>query len=384
MLKDQIKEIFPLAHRIWRFLKGFFTAAFKYRKLTFNRELIEHILWCKYGEAQLNLLYKSGNSQWNPLRLDIIETHKLQPSVLPGYYHYNPTLQLEDENIRVFWRVSDFSLVNFHDELGRWHRENLNDLENFERIATGVLDSRTGLNFWLISDETVLPEQYFINRVETAKALGRENDKIYVEDPRAHEGTGRYLTAHARFGKVGKNFYRMLLVDLATNSAIIVPSSDSNKTEKNWVVIREFEDYLLFLNQSNPPIINKVNLKTGISERAEIQEEEIQLNSKNLNGGSPFVRIDCSHFLRVARHMFPIYPLGGCRISVLVLHDSEFKEVARSKPFVFNKLGVEICNGLVIKDDSVYFSWGEDDIAMYVGKCTKDDLMSWFNRNLQN
>ena len=54
------------------------------------------------------------------------------------------------------------------------------------------------------------------------------------------------------------------------------------------------------------------------------------------------------------------------------------------KPFVFNKLGVEICNGLMIKDDLVYFSWGEDDLEMYVGRCSKAELMDWFNENLQN
>jgi len=88
--------------------------------------------------------------------------------------------------------------------------------------------------------------------------------------------------------------------------------------------------------------------------------------------------------MRVARLQFQIYGLGGCRISVLVLHDLKFKEVARSKPFIFNKLGVEICNGLMVKDDLVFFSWGEDDMDMCVGRCSKAELMRWFNENLQN
>jgi hypothetical protein len=176
----------------------------------------------------------------------------------------------------------------------------------------------------------------------------------------------------------------MIVIDLATNGGIIVPGSDPSKWEKNWVVIQELENSLLFLNQSKPAIINKVHTKTGVSERLEIQEDKSRQYFANLNGGSPFVRIDSKHFLRVARLTFPIYPIGVTRISVLVLHDLDFKEVARSKPFIFNKLGVEVCNGLLVKDGVVYFSWGEDDLEMYVGWCTKEELMHWFNENLQS
>jgi len=169
--------------------------------------------------------------------------------------------------------VSAFSFKNYQDELGRWHGTNLEVVEHFERIATGVMQSAES-DFGIMSQENVLPEIAIINRVESAKAIGWENAKIYVEDPRAHEGTGRYITACARFEKYKKSFFRMMLIELATNTGIIIPSSDPSKTEKNWVVIHELEDSLVFLNQSNPQIIDKVNIKTGISERVAVQENE--------------------------------------------------------------------------------------------------------------
>jgi len=354
------------------------------KQFIFDRKLIDYVLWCKWGEAQLNSLYKSGNSHRNPVRLDMLVAKKIRPNVLSEHYHYNPTLQLDNERIRVYWRVSAYSFVKYQDEIGKWHGTNLEDLEHFERIATGILDSSTESNFGFMMHESVLPEIEIIDRDEALKSIGWGGAEIYVEDPRAHEGTGRYISACARFEKDKKSFYRMLLIDLATYNGIIIPSSDLNRTEKNWVVICELKDSLLFLNQSKPLIIEKVNIKTGFSEKVPIQENESQPNLKDLNGGTPFVKIDAKHFIRVARLQFPIYGIGPCRISVLVLHDSEFKEVARSKPFVFNKLGVEICNGLIVKDNQIFFSWGEDDIAMYVGRCSKDDLMSWFNENLQH
>ena len=384
MLKGQIKDRLPFLYNPLRLFWGFFIAAVVCRRIIFDRKIIDHVRWCKWGESQLDLLYANENSHRNPLRLDMINKRKIRPSVLLDYYHYNPTLQNQDGIIRVYWRVSDFSFINYQDNLGRWHGTNIGELANFERIATGVLGTYSESNFGILSQERVLPEINFINRIEVSKATGNGSAELYIEDPRAHEGTGRYITAHARFGKVSKNFYRMIVIDLATNSGIIVPGSDPNKWEKNWVVIQELENSLLFLNQSKPAIIDKVNIKTGVSERLEIQEDESRQNFANLNGGSPLVRIDSKHLLRVARLTFPIYPIGVTRISVLVLHDLEFKEVARSKPFIFNKLGVEICNGLLVKDGVVYFSWGEDDLEMYVGWCTKEKLMYWFNENLQS
>ena len=384
-VKFQSKKRLPLLYKNLRLVYGFFLTVFAYKKISFDREIINFFLYCKFGETQLNSLYKNGHNHRNPLRLDIVLPQKIHTSTFPEYYHYNPTLQLQDVIIRVYWRVSDYTFLNFQDKLGRWHGKNLEQLENFERIATGILETNVESNFGVISKEIVLPQISVINGEEVAKAIGWEGANIYIEDPRAHEGTGRYISACARFGQVGKNFYRMIVIDLAKNQGVIIPSSESNKTEKNWVVIRELEDSLLFLNQSNPRLIDKVDVNTGISERLEIEENISRPNCKNLNGGSSFVRLDSKHFLRVARLQFPIYPNGGlCRISVLVLHNLEFTEIARSKPFIFNKLGVEICNGLLVIDDFVYFSWGLDDIEMYVGKCSKVDLMRWFNENLQN
>jgi hypothetical protein len=382
--KALIKTRLPIFYQRLRLAKGFFAALVEYKKVTFDQDVIEHIIWCKIGEGDLNALFGTANSHRNPLKLDIISIREIRPSVLPAYLHYNPTLQVQDEIIRIFWRVSDFTFENFQDEIGKFHTRKLEELENFERIATAVLETAGDADFGRISHERVLPEITIINREQSANEIGREPIELFIEDPRAHEGTGRYLTAHARFGRVGKNFYRMIVIDLATNSGIIVSGADPAKTEKNWVVIQELEDSLVFLNQSKPLKVDRVKLNTGISESLTIDENEDQSKHLNLNGGTPFVRLDSKHFIRVARLMFPIFPLGGCRISVLVLHDLDFKEVARSKPFIFNKLGVEICNGLVIKDDLVYFSWGQDDTRMYVGKCSRVELMLWFNQNLQN
>jgi predicted GH43/DUF377 family glycosyl hydrolase len=384
-VKLRIKEGSPVLYKNLRLFLGFFIAIFKYKKVSLDHKMINYLMYCKWGEAQLSSLYKNDHSALNPLKLDVITTHQIKPGALPEYFHYNPTLQLQNGNIRVFWRVSAYSLSNHRDEFGRWDGIEAKKSEYFERIATGVLDDTTGSNFGQISQENLLPAIKIVNAEEVSNALGYKDVDLYIEDPRAHEGTDRYLTACVRFGEIGNSFYRMTVIDLARNTGVLVSNPSMRTVEKNWVVIQELDDSLLFLNQSKPLLIDKVNINTGVWERLSIQENKILPNSKNLNGGTPFVQFDAEHYIRVARMHVPIFSVSdGCRINVLVLHNLEFQEVARSKPFIFNKLGIEICNGLLIKDGLVYFSWGFDDYEMYLGRCSKVELMRWFNENLQH
>ena len=63
------------------------------------------------------------------------------------------------------------------------------------------------------------------------------------------------------------------------------------------------------------------------------------------------------------------------------MHDLNFREIARTRPFVFKKYAYEICNGLVLRDNIFYFSWGENDEKMYYGKINKEDLITWISQN---
>ena len=86
--------------------------------------------------------------------------------------------------------------------------------------------------------------------------------------------------------------------------------------------------------------------------------------------------------MRVARIKFSIRNIGRARLSVLVKHDLNFREISRSRAFVFRETSIEICNGLDYDGSNFYFSWGENDRKMYVGSCAKKDLIDWFESNL--
>jgi hypothetical protein len=89
-VKSQFKGQLPILYKDLRLVMGFFLIAFTYRKITFDRGIINYFLYYKWGETQLNLLYEYSHSHRNSLRLDVIKSQRIQPTVLPEYYHYNP------------------------------------------------------------------------------------------------------------------------------------------------------------------------------------------------------------------------------------------------------------------------------------------------------
>jgi hypothetical protein len=137
------------------------------------------------------------------------------------------------------------------------------------------------------------------------------------------------------------------------------------------------------LKRSNPQEIVSVDTISGIAKSLPSIDLIKKKNYLELNGGSGFVLVDNLYYLRVARIQFSLAKLGRTRVSVIVKHDLNFTEISRSKPFIFQSLGVEICNGFAYSHDTFYFSWGQDDRSMYVGYCRKRDLLNWYNKNLQ-
>lgn len=383
-IKHLFKEKWPDLYKFSRLVYAFFYVIKKQKMISLNPSLLEHMLYCKWGESKLDRLYNSKFSTKNPLKLSILKIWKLEPKLLPKMYHYNPTLYSSQNSLMVFWRISDFTFGPYLDKYGIFTNYGLERLENYEAIGQAdlFLDSST-LSGSLVN-ERILENIQIVNLEESARSINRVGEPIFIEDPRAHEGDGRFVTAHARFGKVGNNFYRMLMIDLHTLKATIIPGDIPEQTEKNWIVLREKEDSLVMLNRSDPQIIFDVDLHSGNSRAQHTPNSVSERKRLNLNGGSATVLIDSKFYLRVARYQFPVYPIGIARISVLVMHDLDFMEIARSKPFVFDNIGVEICNGLVMYNNEIYFSWGKDDVEMFVGKCDKEQLMKWFYSNLQD
>lgn len=379
-----VKSRTPSLFKFFRLAYAFFYVLKTQNKILLKPTLLEHMLWCRWGEYRLNCLYASDFSSKNPLKLDILETWKIEPTISPSRFHYNPTLYVSGESLVMYWRISSYTILPQMNKYGVFSNEGLEKLENFEAIARANVSFQANSKLPLLLNEEILDNLKIVNTSESECMKARVGTPVYLEDPRAHEGEGRFITAHARFGKVGENFYRMILIDVASKRSIIIPGDDPKKSEKNWVVVSEKSNSLIMLNKGKPQILVEVEMRSGRSTRLISSESIEDAANMNLNGGSSFVLIASKFYLRVARIQLPLFPIGVARISVLVMHGLDFRELARSKPFVFNKIGVDICNGMAVLNGSIYFSWGQDDMEMFLGRCSVDELLEWFFANLQN
>jgi hypothetical protein len=209
------------------------------------------------------------------------------------------------------------------------------------------------------------------------------HETVMFLDPRAHQSDDSIITCNAYFGdflfKSSNSYIGMAIVDLNLKTALLISSVYNKEFEKNWVVAKTSDKEIKMLRSTHPLIFLDINRSNGLGT---LDTSVKSSSSINLNGGSGFCLVENKFYLRVARSQFKIRGVGGARLNYLVMHNLDLEEINRSKPFVFREVGVEICNGLDFKDGVFYFAWSENEKKIFVGKCNKDDLLTWFYQNI--
>ena len=390
-LLKSTREISPKGYSVVSWVFHFFYVLCRWQRFILDLHELSSFRRSKLGESHLNKVWKgSGSNFKNPVFIDILKVQKILPSILPDYFHYNPTLQVNNSHLNLFWRVSSNTLpINFdkRGDSSNIAQERFYE-ENFERIISGNLDLDLDLDLDIVtpSSQIVFDQLVIGNYHEIVDDLDIPDKSIFLEDPRAHRENGRYITAIARVGTIKSDWRgitRMVLIDIQEACAKIISSDNDRRVEKNWVVIQEYENSLIMLQHSNPQVIVNVDKKSGYAETVSGNPDNFIAEPNNVNGGSPFVLVDNSFYLRVARRQFISGSRVGVRLNLLVKHDLQLREVSRSTPFVFQELGVEICNGLALDGDRFYFTWGKNDREMYIGTCNKNDLLGWYETHKQ-
>jgi len=158
------------------------------------------------------------------------------------------------------------------------------------------------------------------------------------------------------------------IYDPLKNTTIQLKSPLNRRIEKNWVPIEVEGDILRLLYYSTPLHIIEVDLLSG-------NQKNTILNStgtaqKPLNGGSQFVKLEDGSYVRVARKRFAILGMGRIHFNYFVHHDINLIETGRSRPFVFQTLGFEICNGIKLDGNgNIYLTWAQNDRDMFIAVC---------------
>jgi hypothetical protein len=197
-----------------------------------------------------------------------------------------------------------------------------------------------------------------------------------LEDVRVIEDNGKeYLIGTLVTSSRPKPWKSSVAIyDVQSKRMVILKSPRNRENEKNWVPIEASEGSVKILYSSNPQITIEVDLQTG----EQINSIPIPQKGADLNGGSQLLKLPDGRYLRIARKRFAVLNRGRIHLSYFVLHDRNLMEINRSRPFVFQTLGFEICNGLSFIDKhEIIIAWGENDRKMYLATASLEEIIKW-------
>jgi hypothetical protein len=278
-----------------------------------------------------------------------------------GKFYINPTLNICGTKIELFFRETNVAILPKSDNRG-----------NMERVQIGP--SLTNATYrGILNDDGKITQQEKVIGEEPSESLedvrvisfGKLNLFIGTEVRNSSDKSPPAWRTRVAIRVDGKNFPLL--------------SPTGKNFEKNWVPILLEENTIFLLHSNNPTKLIEFDL---LDKSQSVYEVKDLCASLSLSGGSQFVSLPDSSYIRIARRRFPLFNRGYIHISFIVLHNSNFQETAVSTPFIFQDLGFEICNGLALNQENEFvFSWGENDMKMFVGISDYDETIRWVKNN---
>ena len=335
---------------------------------------------------------KNASKNWGyknfPLDLPVIplrEMYKLRTEIEPFFYHYNPSILFKSNRLYICWRVSNYKgspNVN-------WAKENVLSKSAFDpktfrnAIALGEItdfdiSAHSDIENQRLANELVefaprlesITSNTDVRNVSTLidpKFLGNDIDLILGNfESWTESSNGKYSVKQS-----------MGVLNLKEKSQCVLIPYQESSGEKNWSYVESTEDSFKFLRSSSPHVVLSVQKSLPYT----VVNVELESSIKPFaNGGSNFVLVDDSYFLRIARYRFSSKGRFNCHINIVIQHDLNLIEISRSKPFIFQVFGYEICNGFQLHGGEFVFSWGENDESMFLGSIEKRTFLHWLEQ----
>jgi hypothetical protein len=384
-LNGYVESVYFKYSMLVKSLCHFLRMLFLYHSFAISMELTRVLRAHILSEKSLKEHWLCKYDYRTPLRIEKMHIKELVLNrYTTGEFNYNPSIKRSNNIFEVYWRKSSYA-VPLQSSSNKFDLSRNYDSGNeFEKIMYGTFRFNEDTSKIKIRNQKTLE----IKNVHKVNGSTGRREKLkevfYFSDPRLHSSKSKFITSVVQYTHKSSDnnglFTGMALINRITRSAVLINSSDNSLIEKNWIVAKEQANDLIMLKSTNPFILKYIEVNSGQCVRHKTFTNRRKIMS-NLNGGSPFVLVD-NYYMRVARIKFSISNLGRARLSVLVKHDLNFREISRSRAFVFRETSIEICNGLDYDGSNFYFSWGENDRKMYFGHCAKEDLIDWYEDNL--
>lgn len=296
-----------------------------------------------------------------PLKINLknIRFSEIIPKPIPGYWQLNPTILKLNGGIFLCWRATNGVFSPEANRLGKMKlSKSTSQIRN--QILVGALDE----NFNLLS-QRVVHNSIGVPSFEDPRGFDSEGSPLVV---------GTVVTEEPSQG-LGKWRSSVGFLDLFTGEIRTINNPKGKQIEKNWAPITIENSKLKLLYSTNPHVIAEVDSDSG---EALFSTKTLDMRTPNLSGGSQFVKLPSGEFLRVSRRRLPVEGKGMVHFSYLMHYDEHLQLLRFSRPFIFRKVGFEICNGLILgENETIYFSWGEDDRKLYVMSAKLEEVLSW-------
>ncbi len=305
--------------------------------------------------TRLYLIREWGSKYPNYIPLESCDEIKF--ALEPNIFAYNPTVCIDRGQLRFFTRITNVANIPKVNLFGQLQKRGAKS-----GTLNGIIEFKLDDSYEVKAYNEIVKLERVPN-LEDPKAFVLNNHMVLfcnlvIKEPDGHDRT--FICKNAIF-------------DLDSKIIQAIESPYSKNIEKNWIPIDEKGGNLRLFYSCNPLNILHLNLNDG-STQIEVIDDSLELD---FHGGSQLIRVNEDLLVRVVRRKMQVKDLGMIAISYLMFHNNDMSINKISKPFLFRKFGFEICNGLAREDDSLVFTWGEDDYRNYIGKIRIQKLLDW-------
>lgn len=304
----------------------------------------------------------------------------IDPTITNGTGLFNPSVFVDDDKIYINIRHCQYTL--YHSELKK-HEHPYGPLVYFNPENDISL---TTINFFgeLNPDLSIK----YIHRVDTSKLdvppiwefVGLEDGRIIKWDDKIYlSGVRRDTTTHGE-GRMELSELEISKDSVKEISRWRIPAPGSNETycEKNWMPIIDMPWH--FWKWSNPVEIVRVDPIEKTCETT--YNTNVAYFRSDLRGNGQVIPFE-DGYLTITHEVDLFNSEAGRKDGIythrLVQWTKDFKPVAKSFDFSFMGAHIEFACGLAEYDNDILITFGYQDNAAYILRCSKDTVKEYMN-----
>jgi hypothetical protein len=262
----------------------------------------------------------------------------------------NPSITNFQGNLLVAARITNAYYEENADYAGR-------PIQTFRQHETHLLN---GIVLFRINEQGSVSDFKVLNH--PSKIPNFEDPRIFIHDNHLFIVMTKVL--EERIYSEGKWRSSVSLRHLDSNEILDFQSPLGLGIEKNWIPIPN-EKSISLMYSSNPLATLQVNFRDKSFEYTALPFR----SSLAVNNRTQLVKTSLKEFpyIRIVSKKFANFRVGYTPFHYFQVLSETLEPLLTSRPFVFSRIQMEICNGLTIIDNNLVFTWTEREKVNMIG-----------------